>query len=203
MKYIEFEEIISADRMKRYVNACGGSVKKGMTLYRCNLAISSEMFKIISCFEVALRNQINHTLRPTLGNDWLRDSSLPGGIFDSPKMLSTQKIIGKAYNGLKASGSYTPTKLMAEMEFGIWKYMYSGPQYAATGQKLLSIFPAKPKSTPHFQIDNKYIFNELDRINHIRNRIAHHEPICFETGLPVNLKASSRILIFVAKMNTW
>ena len=95
-------------------------------------------------------------MEPLLGNDWLRDSSLPGGIFDNPKTLGTQKIIFKAYNGLNANGTYTPTKLMAEMEFGIWKYMFSGPQYAATGQKLLSVFPAKPKSTPALQIDNKY-----------------------------------------------
>ena len=185
MKYKEFEEIISADRMRRYVLACDGNEQKGRTLYRYNLALSSEMLKIVGCFEVALRNQIDRTLEPYLGNDWLRDSSLPGGIFDNPKTLGTQKIIGKAYNGLNASGLYTPTKLMAEMEFGIWKYMYSGPQYAATGQKLLSVFPAKPKSTPTSQIDNKFIFNELDRINQIRNRIAHHEPICFAAGIPL------------------
>lgn len=184
MKYKEFEEIISSDRMRRYVLACGGNEQKGRTLYRYNMTLSSEMLKIISCFEVTLRNLIDRTLEPYLGNDWLRDSSLPGGIFDNPKTISTQKIIGKAYNGLYSSGAYTPTKLMAEMEFGVWKYMYSGPQYAATGQKLLSVFPAKPKSTPALQIDNKFIFNELDRINQIRNRIAHHEPICFAAGLP-------------------
>ena len=27
-------DVISADRMRRYVNACGGNVQKGMTLYR-------------------------------------------------------------------------------------------------------------------------------------------------------------------------
>ena len=184
MKYQEFEKIISADRMRRYVQACGGNEQKGRTLYRYNLTLCSEMLKIISCFEVSLRNQIDKTLEPYFGNDWLRDSSLPGGIFDNPKTLGTQKIIGKAYNGLNATGSYSPTKLMAEMEFGIWKYMYSGPQYAATGQKLLSVFPAKPKSTYALQIDNKYIFNELDHINQIRNRIAHHEPVCFAARLP-------------------
>lgn len=184
MIYKEFEGIISADRMKRYVNACGGNEKSAIVLYRYNLAISSEMLKIISCFEVALRNRIDYTLRLHFGNDWLRDSSLPSGIFDTPKTHGTQKIINKAYNDLHASGSYSPNKLMAEMEFGIWKYMYSGPQYAATGQKLLSIFPTKPKSTSYLRIDNKYIFNELDRINQIRNRIAHHEPICFGAGLP-------------------
>ena len=51
--------------------------------------------------------------------------------------------------------------------------------------KLLSVFPSKPKSTPVLRIDNKYIFNELDHINQLRNRIAHHEPICFASGLPV------------------
>ncbi len=185
MKYKDFEDVISADRMKRYVKACDGNAQKGITLYRYNLLISSEMLKIISCFEVALRNRIDVTLAPHFGKDWLRDSCLPGGVFDNPRTQGTQKIIGKAYYGLVANGSYSSTKLMAEMEFGIWKYMYSGPQYFATGQKLLSVFPLKPRSTPVLQIDNKYIFNELDHINLLRNRIAHHEPICFATGLPI------------------
>lgn len=185
MKYKDFEEIVSADRMNRYVKACGGNEQKGKLLYRYNLIVSSEMLKIISYFEVALRNRINFTLAPHFGKDWLRDSCLPGGVFDNPRTQATQKIIGKAYYGLVSNGTYTSTKLMAEMEFGIWKYMYSGPQYAATGQKLLSVFPLKPRSTPVFQIDNRYIFNELDNINVLRNRIAHHEPICFAPGLPI------------------
>ena len=119
MRFKDFEDVLSADRMRRYVKACGGNVQKGMTLYRYNLILSSEMLKIISCFEVALRNRIDRTLEPHFGNDWLRDSCLPGGIFDNPRTLGTQKIIGKAYQGLIATSSYTPTKLMAEMEFGL------------------------------------------------------------------------------------
>ena len=185
MKFRDFEAIISADRMRRYVNACGGNAQKGMTLYRYNLSISSEMLKIISCFEVALRNRIDQTLSLHFGDNWLRDSCLPGGVFDNSRTQRTLKIISKAYSGLVFSGTYTPSKLMAEMEFGIWKYMFSGPQYAATGQRLLSIFPFKPRTTPTMRIDNRYIFNELDQINQLRNRIAHHEPICFTAGLPV------------------
>ena len=100
MKFKDFEEVISVDRMKRYVNSCGGNEQKGMTLYRYNLSLSSEMLKIISCFEVSLRNRIDNTLRLYFGGDWLRDSCLPGGIFDNPRTLNTQKIIGKAYSGL-------------------------------------------------------------------------------------------------------
>ena len=29
------------------------------------------------------------------------------------------------------------------------------------------------------QYNNTYIFNELDKVNSLRNRVAHHEPICF------------------------
>lgn len=32
---------------------------------------------------------------------------------------------------------------------------------------------------------NSYIFNELDKINTMRNRIAHHEPVCFYLQDPV------------------
>ena len=179
MDFYTFQDVISKERLTRYIDACGGNKRKGITLYRYNLSLSSEMLKIISCFEVALRNRIDYTLAPVFGRDWLRDSCLSGGIFDNPKTNGTKIIIGKAYNGLLKDGLYTPTKLMAEMEFGVWKYMFSGPQYAATGQNLLTIFPQKPKSTPRLSIDNKHVFNELDRINQIRNRIAHHEPICF------------------------
>ena len=48
--------------MERYVTACGGDTRKAMTLYRYNLQVSQEMFTIVSCFEVALRNAIDRKL---------------------------------------------------------------------------------------------------------------------------------------------
>lgn len=179
MKYDLFEKAMSPERMSRYLKACDGNRQKAMVLYRYNLALTGEMLKIISCFEVILRNRINWKMRTVLGIDWLRDSCLPGGIFDNPRTTNTCQIIRKAYQGLLAHRAYSPTQLMAEMDFGVWKYMYSAPQYLATRQTLLSIFPCKPKSTRILRIDNRFIFNELDHINVLRNRIAHHEPICF------------------------
>ena len=70
------------------------------------------------------------------------------------------------------------------MEFGVWKYMFANPQYKAVGRTLLAIFPNKPKSSAEVQYNNTYIFNELDGINILRNRIAHHEPICFARHQP-------------------
>lgn len=182
MKYKDFETVLSSQRLQRYVVSCSGNTRKAMTLYRENLHLSQEMFTIISCFEVALRNAIDQRLIVSLGPDWLRDSILPGGIFTAPQFHATYRIIHKAYSRLLDEGIYSHTKLLAEMEFGIWKYMFSNPQYRVTGRVLLSVFPNRPRSSATMQYNNVFLFNELDGLNTIRNRIAHHEPICFLLG---------------------
>lgn len=68
MKYSDFENIMSSQRMERYLSACKGDTRKAMTLYRYNLLISQEMFTIVSCFEVALRNAIDRKLTENLGD---------------------------------------------------------------------------------------------------------------------------------------
>ncbi|MBQ9338787.1 MAG: hypothetical protein IJS13_00465 [Paludibacteraceae bacterium] len=70
MKYSDFEYILSPERIGRYLQACHGDSRKAMTLYRYNLQLSQEMFTVISCFEVALRNAIDRNLTATLGGDW-------------------------------------------------------------------------------------------------------------------------------------
>ena len=42
MKFTEIEDIFSANRMRKYVNACGGDTRRAMTLYRYNLKLSQE-----------------------------------------------------------------------------------------------------------------------------------------------------------------
>lgn len=180
MKYSDFEYVLSSERMGRYLQACGGDSRKAMTLYRYNLQLSQEMFTIISCFEVALRNAIDRHMRPRFGNDWLRDSILPNGIFQTnANFIGTTRIIEKAYQKLVQDHTYSHTQLLTAMEFGVWKYMFSTLQYRATGQSLLQVFPNKQRSTPQMQINQAYIYNELDKVNKLRNRIAHHETICF------------------------
>lgn len=181
MIFKDFEHILSQERLQRYVNACNNDTRKAMMLYRLNLRLSQEMFTLISCFEVALRNAVDKNLSTSLGVDWLRDSVLPGGRFQDIRAIGTTcRIINDVYLKLLHDGTYTHSHLLSNMEFGIWKYMFSNPQYRATGRTLLNIFPNRPKSSALLQYNNTYIFNELDKINSLRNRIAHHEPICFQ-----------------------
>ena len=161
-----------------------------MTLYRKNLRLSQELFTVISCFEVALRNGINRQYSRQLGNDWLRDSATPGGIFDNANSRRTRDIILKSFSRLNYN--YSHPKLLAEMDFGFWRYLFAQPQFLAGGQTLLHVFPAKPISTPAIQYNHTFIFNQLGQINDLRNRIAHHEPICFIPGQPVKNTSYAR-----------
>lgn len=181
MKFADFEHILSPKRMERYLKACNGRKRKAMKLYNENINLAKEVYVVVNYFEVALRNAIDRQLKLTLGEDWLRDAVMPGGIFDNPKCHDSYKIINARYNALNRSEEYTHSKLLSSLEFGIWRYMFSPSQYKATGQVLLKIFPKKPKSSPLMQYNNVYFFNELNYVNALRNRIAHHEPICFSS----------------------
>ena len=200
MNYCEFEKIMSSERMTRYVNACGGDTRKGMKLYRMNLHLSEEMFTIVSCYEVALRNAIDKIMVASNGTDWLRDAIQPGGIFDKPKFRNTTRMMKKAYAELAKSGKYSNSKMLSAMEFGVWKYMYSGPHYLAIGRQLLNAFPDKPKSSHEIQYNNQFIFNELDAVNRLRNRIAHNEPVCFLHNL--DLISTTHLLSIYDKVMT-
>lgn len=156
MKFAEFQNVLSPERLNRYVDACGNDTRKAMSLYRLNLNLSQEVFTLLSCFEIALRNAIDRELTFRFGENWLRDSVSDRGIFDIASCRDSAKIISKAYNRLCRNGEYTHYKLLAEMEFGVWKYMFANPQYRATGQILLRVFPNKPRSSAEVQYNNSY-----------------------------------------------
>ena len=112
-------------------------------------------------------------MRSHFGRDWLRDLVMPGGQFGTDsRVAGTKKIIDNAYSNLLRNNNYSSTKLLAEMEFGVWKFMFNNVQFRLSGRHLLNIFPNKPRSTRLQQYNNVFIFNELDFINVLRNRVA-------------------------------
>lgn len=102
-------------------------------------------------------------------------STLPGGFLTARGCNNSLRKVNDTYT---ASGvNYTHDKLLAELSFGFWKYLFAGNQFMAAGSTLLAIFPNLPPR--HSQ---SHVYTKLDRINSIRNRVAHHEPICFGLG---------------------
>jgi len=182
MKYLEFENIMSQPRMSRYLTACGNDSRKAMTLYRRNLKLTQKLFTVVSCFEIALRNKINNHYVAIHGNDWLRNAAQVGGFFDNRDNRVTRDVINDTIQLLNRRGGYTHPKLVAELGFGFWRFMFSRRQYRAGGQTLIRVMPNRPSSSSAMQYNANYVFNEIQKINDLRNRLAHHEPVCFYLG---------------------
>ncbi len=183
MKFSEFERIMSPNRMRRYLLASGEDTRKAMTLYRKNLQLSQELFTVIGCFEVALRNRIDEHYSAKFGQQWLKHAASNGGMFDNEDCRVSARTIKEEIQKLRKG--YSHGKLVAQLGFGFWRYLFSSHQYRAGGQSLIQLFVAKPSSSREIQYNAAYIFKELQKINDIRNRIAHHEPICFSKGLAI------------------
>ncbi len=179
MKYTDFEALICPVRCFRYLTALLNDTRKTMTLYRANLRLSQEIFSVLSVFEVVLRNKIDQHYRaafnPTIGNDeWLLHASNPGGYLTSHGCAKSLQSVQEALKGLYSGPGYTHDKLVAELMFGFWRFQFAAIEFMAAGSSLHHIFPNRPPATNHTDI-----FKKLGFINKIRNRIAHHEPICF------------------------
>lgn len=178
MKFQTYKRLLSEPRMNRYLIAANYNTRKASHLYRLNLRLAQNLFSIIGYFEICLRNAIDKHYCNTYGENWLTKFGEEGGIFDNDKCHSTYKLIKSAQRKIgKPSSS---SKLLASLEFRFWRYQFAQPQFSAAGKSLLKIFPYKPSSLPSVQYNSTYVFNKLACINRLRNRIAHHEPICFQ-----------------------
>ena len=181
MDYEYFEQLVSRPRLQRYFDAAQDK-EKALLLYAYNIQLSQQLFAVISMFEVVLRNKINQCIQTHTGiNNWLHQAIQKGGMFDTQLCQSSKDCIDEAIKKLAKRKENTTLhdKLLAELSFGFWRYLFEPAQFKATGKILLKIAPKRPKTTTHTQHYNqKWFAKELKKINELRNRIAHHETIC-------------------------
>jgi hypothetical protein len=175
MKYLDYERAFSAARLNKYLTACGGNSTKALILYRHNVKLCQKFYGMLNVFEITLRNAINEHYKTYFKDqDWIRTQLASGGML----ALHPQKsIVDKNIADLIASGRYTNDRVVSSASFGFWTYLFTKKPFWLGGQSLLKVFPAKVSG-----LGQRAIYNELMAIKNFRNRIAHHEPICFDTN---------------------
>lgn len=206
MNFSDFERLLSPARLNRYFKAAGESPEKAMSLYRANTKLSSAIFSVISLFEVGLRNVIDFKVKICLGEEWLKDLAKAGSLFDNEDCYQAKEIVEKAVEAL--GRSYSHSSLITALSFSFWRRLFIQPHYEAllnVGRcNLLRVFPNKPKSSARKQYDRKYVFALLTLINDMRNRIAHHEPICFVAYQPlISTQNARKVYANVVELLAW
>ena len=175
MKYTEYELAFSQARLNKYLSACNGNTAKALTLYRYNIKLCQKFYGVLNIFEVVLRNAINeHYKTHFRDTDWIRTQLLTGGMLEHHPQKAT---IEKTINDLIASGRYTHDRLVSSVTLGFWTYLFTKKPFKAGGQSLLRILPNRSVG-----LGQRAIYNELQTIKCFRNKIAHHEAICFDAN---------------------
>ena len=120
------------------------------------------------------------------GTQWLENAVQPDGCLAITE--GCELSYGRVLEALDSLGTtYTHDKLIASLSFGFWRFLFAPRQFAAFGSTLLEIFPNRP-----FGTRQKEVFRRLAKINELRNRIAHYEPICFEEHVISTARAANR-----------
>lgn len=168
-----FQNAISQVRFARYCAACNNDTGQAIKLYRANLHLSKQLYGVMGIFEVTLRNCIDRYLKKIHGEHWLLNAVSTAGFFKTEPACKTS--FQSVQAALRKLGySYTHDKLIPELSFSFWRYMFSKVQYDVSGNCLINIFTNRP-----FGISQKQVYQNLIKIVELRNRVAHLEPVCF------------------------
>lgn len=195
MKYPEYEEAFSSARLNKYLVACSGNTIKALTLYRHNIKLCQKFYGILNIFEVVLRNAINaHYQRVFKDTDWVKNQMQLGGMIEhAPRKNEVLKIT----TTLRQNGRYTNDRVVSSVSFGFWTHLFTRQPYRLGGQNLLRIFPNRTAG-----LGQRAVFNELQEIKTFRNRIAHHEAICFdENGIIDMERTQSKYALILKYIN--
>lgn len=173
MKYNELTTLLSEARISKYNYVTHGNKARTIQLYHHNLKLSQRLFGVIGMFEVALRNAIYNHYRNSFNDaEWITEQAAPG------KLLEYESDeVQRIKNDFMRKGTYSADKMVASFSFGFWTYLFTRRNYKVGGKTLLQIFPNRIKGLK--QTD---VYNDLTQIREFRNRIAHHEPICFNAS---------------------
>lgn len=174
MNYYDFENAFSTARMNRYKEACEGDTDRALALYWLNVKLCQQFYGIINVFEIVLRNAIDRHYSARFNDrDWIYSQLQEGGMLEYAPQR--KEVMEKAVL-MKEAGRYSPDRLVASVSCGFWTYMFTKVPFRLGGQSLLHVFPERAKGTAQ-----KNVYKELQEIKRFRNRIAHHEPVCFNT----------------------
>lgn len=159
-------EIISQDRLGKYLISAGHNQNKALDLYGWNIQISEAFFPLLSASEVCLRNKISDRMIELYGNNWWDHQDFLNQIKNGTRIVKSAK--GK----LKTKGRVTSGGMTAELNFGFWSKMLLPRHEAIFWGDFRDTFSDLPANKTYNNFSDR-----CEEIREFRNRIFHHEPI--------------------------
>lgn len=162
---------ISTPRIGTYRAAVCGDLATAVTLYGWNARISTALMLPAHFAEVAMRNVVDDALTVVYGPRWPWDPTFVRSLLSHTGRFYSPK------TDLLSVRSRQPStgKVIAELKFAFWQNMFTSRHdvrvWDAQINDLLPGSMTAPMQT------RQRVYDDLEVIRKLRNRIAHHEPI--------------------------
>lgn len=171
----EIQQVLSAERFGTYLTVCGNNVGKACELYIWNMQVSSAFFPWLSMAEVVLRNQIHLVLSQIHGANWPWENGFERTLPQPKRGFKPLEELQKTRQ--KYATGFQTGKVIADLKFAFWQQMLKKNQEAPLWNKYLyTAFPYL-NQTLSIAVNREEVYQHIEQIRELRNRIAHHEPI--------------------------
>jgi hypothetical protein len=154
---------LSDERFATYLDVCNNDERDALRLYTWNTAVAAAFYGPLQACEVALRNAVDDALGFRYGHTWFDNSTIMRG--------AELRMARDARDRIQRAGkTATPGRVIAELGFGYWVGLFAR-SYDQTLWRSAFYEKFHPRPKRHD------LFERLDRLRTLRNRVAHHEPI--------------------------
>ena len=164
---------LSTSRMAPYLAKAQGDLAYAYQLYLWNARLAKSFLYPLGVLEVAVRNAMHGALSNAFGtDDWVLTPTQHYPYFNASTIASHKSSKDRL---TYAKGGVAPTadELVAGLNFDFWSNLLRQEYNVlwAQGNALAAAFP-------RMQPANQTVARQkISDINHLRNRIAHHEPV--------------------------
>ena len=171
------ERWLSPSRFLPYLDACNGDVDRAFKLHEWNIMLGQALMGDIAHFELALRNAYDRTLTERFSGSehWLFDVNSPVTrpiirMSKTKKLRDVNLVNRRAVEDARgrAHDSSNPNQVIAGLTLGFWAHMTDRSRERDLWIPYLHA--AWPAGTDRAKLNLK-----LEKINKLRNRVAHNE----------------------------
>lgn len=180
---------IAPARMGTYLTAASGDADRARELYLWDRDLAVAFLADLAILEVAMRNAMSSRLEARWGTNWYENADMP---LDDRSMNALSTAWGRIRD------PKTQGKLVAQCMFGFWRGLLDKGDHAGKAPRRVRcdyevlwrgvLDKAFPGGRAQAKVDGQRWNREFAlaivmRVNELRNRVAHHEPLV--NGMPL------------------
>ena len=168
-------DALSTARMGTFetaVGISGNSDPRALALYSWNARVSAAFLAPLHICEVVLRNAVSDAIEVVYGPRWPWQIGFEQSLPAPRTGYNPQRDLQNARSRVSTTG-----KVIPELKFVFWQKMFTSRHDLRLWNALLLRVLPNLDAARSVSVLRQELYNELEEVRTLRNRIAHHEPI--------------------------